>query len=52
LLLIGDAAHLMSPVGGVGINYAIQDATVAANILSSPLKAGHVEVSNLAKGAT
>lgn len=37
LLLIGDAAHVMSPVGGIGINYAIQDATAAANILTKPL---------------
>jgi 2-polyprenyl-6-methoxyphenol hydroxylase-like FAD-dependent oxidoreductase len=49
LLLIGDAAYVMSPVGGVGINYAIQDATVASNILASPLKAGRVEVGDLAK---
>lgn len=49
LLLIGDAAHVMSPVGGVGINYAIQDAVVAANVLSKPLQAGNVQVRDLAK---
>jgi 2-polyprenyl-6-methoxyphenol hydroxylase-like FAD-dependent oxidoreductase len=42
LLCIGDAAHAMSPVGGVGINLAVQDAVAAANTLGGPLKAGRV----------
>jgi 2-polyprenyl-6-methoxyphenol hydroxylase-like FAD-dependent oxidoreductase len=48
LLFIGDTAHTMSPMCAVGINYAIQDAVVAANELSGPLKAGRVEVHHLA----
>jgi 2-polyprenyl-6-methoxyphenol hydroxylase-like FAD-dependent oxidoreductase len=48
LLLIGDAAHVMSPVGGVGINYAIQDAVDAANVLTTPLRNGSVSMSDLA----
>ena len=49
LLCIGDAAHAMSPVGGIGINLAIQDAVAAANILWQPLTEGWVSPSHLQK---
>ena len=48
LLCIGDAAHAMSPAGGVGINLAIQDAVAAANLLTGPLQARCVPVAALA----
>ena len=51
LLAIGDAAHAMSPVGGVGINLAIQDAVAAANILAGPLARGEDVDPLLAQGA-
>jgi 2-polyprenyl-6-methoxyphenol hydroxylase-like FAD-dependent oxidoreductase len=49
LLLIGDAAHTMLPVGGVGINCAVADAVEAANVLTGPLRAGAVAASDLAE---
>ncbi len=47
-LCIGDAAHAMSPIGGVGINLAVQDAVAAANILAEPLLAGTCSATDLA----
>ena len=49
LLLIGDAAHAMSPVGGVGINLAVADAVAAAAALAGPLRTGHLKNSTLAR---
>ena len=49
LLCIGDAAHAMSPIGGVGINLAIQDAVATANILATPLLEGRATEEDLRK---
>ncbi len=46
-MCIGDAAHAMSPIGGVGVNLAIQDAVAAANILTGPLLEGRVKEESL-----
>jgi 2-polyprenyl-6-methoxyphenol hydroxylase-like FAD-dependent oxidoreductase len=49
LLCIGDAAHAMSPIGGVGVNLAVQDAVAAANILWEPLRRGRINGGDLAR---
>jgi 2-polyprenyl-6-methoxyphenol hydroxylase-like FAD-dependent oxidoreductase len=49
LLLIGDAAHVMTPAAGAGIKYAIEDAVEAANVLTAPLRSGRVRTYHLAE---
>jgi 2-polyprenyl-6-methoxyphenol hydroxylase-like FAD-dependent oxidoreductase len=46
-LCLGDAAHAMSPLGGVGINLALQDAVVAANVLVKPLQTNRLQLRHL-----
>ncbi|MGW8378068.1 FAD-dependent oxidoreductase [Streptomyces sp. ODS28] len=52
LLCIGDAAHAMSPIGGVGINLAVQDAVAAAHVLAGPLRRGRLTPRTLARVRT
>jgi 2-polyprenyl-6-methoxyphenol hydroxylase-like FAD-dependent oxidoreductase len=49
LLVIGDAAHVMTPAAGAGIKYAIEDAVVASNVLARPLAIGRVRIQHLAE---
>ncbi|HTW52703.1 MAG TPA: FAD-dependent oxidoreductase [Stellaceae bacterium] len=49
LICIGDAAHAMSPIGGVGVNVAVQDAIAAANVLAAPLREGWLSTEHLAQ---
>jgi 2-polyprenyl-6-methoxyphenol hydroxylase-like FAD-dependent oxidoreductase len=49
LLCIGDAAHAMSPIGGVGVNLAVQDGVAAANLLAQPLREGRLTTDDLAR---
>ena len=49
LICIGDAAHAMSPIGGVGVNVAVQDAIAAANILAAPLRESRLSTEHLAQ---
>jgi 2-polyprenyl-6-methoxyphenol hydroxylase-like FAD-dependent oxidoreductase len=47
LICIGDSAHAMSPIGGVGVNIAVQDAVAAANRLAAPLRSGQLSDADL-----